>query len=423
MDYFKALKSAVHQVLLLASWRVARLTVSKLDAASRPQRGVLLMHCDPWHLVGSLGDEAMMTAAQAVSAEKVPGRDFLINAASPMADEVARARGFTTIAHHKGVLMPFKFLRTLRACRPEFGLLMGADVMDGHYSPVLSLWQIIHADLMARSGVKTAFLGFSLNRSPAVAIVRAFRWLHPDVAINIRDAKSLRRFTEATGVQAHLVADTAFLLTPSPLSGPAQAAVDWAREQRQAGRRVVAINFHPLLYQGAQASSQTAALGAALGSAMQALEQQHQVSWLYFPHDNRDRVGDVLPLTTLYHSLSADARAHSYLMTDTPRATEAKAICSELDAVITGRMHLAIAALGMGVPVQVFDYQDKFKGLMEHFQLSEALVLDPEHSTQAAYLTAQIDSFLGAIATLRTQVAARLPQVMALAERNYQRMA
>ena len=44
-----------------------------------------------------------------------------------------------------------------------------------------------------------------------------------------------------------------------------------------------------------------------------------------------------------------------------------------VDLVLTGRMHLAIAALGMGTPPLCVAYMDKFEGLFHLFDIASRL--------------------------------------------------
>lgn len=60
-------------------------------------------------------------------------------------------------------------------------------------------------------------------------------------------------------------------------------------------------------------------------------------------------------------------------------------MCTSLDAVVTGRMHLAIACLGQSVPAACISYQDKVEGLYQLLGL-EGLAIDAQfvHSPDAS---------------------------------------
>ena len=100
-------------------------------------------------------------------------------------------------------------------------------------------------------------------------------------------------------------------------------------------------------------------------------------------------------------------------------ATEIKAVCRHFDFVMTGRMHLMIAAFGMGVPAVGVDYQGKFSGLITHFGLSEENLISPSEICGDEALYAFISRrFLDRAATGR-QLREALPSVLAKAELNF----
>ena len=67
--------------------------------------------------------------------------------------------------------------------------------------------------------------------------------------------------------------------------------------------------------------------------------------------------------------LEPELQASTRLIEEKCSARQVKAISGHCDLILSGRMHLAIASLGQGVPVVCLTYQDKFEGLMEHFGL------------------------------------------------------
>lgn len=317
--------------------------------------------------------------------------------------------------------MPLKFANILQEVRPSIGLVVGADIMDGHYSPVLSLRMLIAADLLARYGAKTSFVGFSLNASPSRAIRYAFRNIDPRVRVNLRDPLSWQRFQSISGRKGNLVADSAFLLEPATiLSDKAAAAVAWMQGCHDAGRRVIILNLHPMLFSADRGPSAMPRLMASMLKAISVLTSRHALSWLLLPHDNRPTSGDMTTLAALDHEVNPSLREHVMLVDEPPSASEIKAISKFADGAVTGRMHLAIAALGQTTPVMAFAYQDKFAGLLQHFHMPEWLVLDAEASTDADYLLARIEQFVSELPALRKEVERYLPAVTAAANATFE---
>ena len=81
-----------------------------------------------------------------------------------------------------------------------------------------------------------------------------------------------------------------------------------------------------------------------------------------------------------------------------------------MDLILTSRMHLAIAALGSGVPVACMPYLGKFEGLLKHFGF-DGITIEPDRAVVPAELSAFLLSVLPRREALRRQVAERLPDV------------
>ena len=300
---------------------------------------------------------------------------------------------------------------------PDAVLVLGADVMDGYYNPATALRLLAIADLHARRGAQSTILGFSFNKHPAPEVVRAFRMASPALRINVRDPVSLARFGAAVGDRARLVADMAFQMPPDTNSHRLAPMRLWLAEQRAAGRTVLGVNAHPMLFLG-QAETKVHALVASLVHAMGALLDTRDVALVFLSHDDRAEHGDDVCLRPLHIALESKHGPKLFYPADQLSAPELKAAASMMDGVVTGRMHLSIAALGSGVAVAGLTYQDKFEGLFEHFGLSREWLLSGESALDESRLTRWVQAFVDQIPDLRNQVASRLPDVMALSYDN-----
>ncbi len=319
-----------------------------------------------------------------------------------------------------GPLMPLRFSQLLATCRPALGFVMGADVMDGHYSPVNSLRMIIAADLLARWGARTVFVGFSLNEHPCLLVRYAFKKLHENVRVNLRDPLSRHRFQLMSRRKSCQVADLAFLLEPATkLCQDSASMVTWMQQRRAAGRRVLILNVHPMLFSPHEAPRAMPRLLNAMLQAMNALTDKHALSWLLLPHDNRSHAGDSAALEALTLEMSPSLRKQVLLVRKAPGAQEIKALTQHADGAITGRMHLAIAALGQSTPVMVFAYQDKFAGLMLQFSMPDWLVLDGAAATDPKILMDGMERFVSQLPELRLEVQRHLPTVRMAADATF----
>lgn len=407
----------IYQHGLICSWLLARIVaIARSSRRVMPDK-LLIIPGDAQTLIGSRGDEAMLVAASRVARAKKSVKEYLVACEFSAAERNAACLGMRAISVWGRLSMPFRFLRTIKLERPGTALIMGADMMDGYYSPITSLRMVIAADLLARSGARTSFLGFSWNEDPAPIMRIAFRFLHRSVRVNLRDDISLQRFMNFTSMPAKLVADTAFLLEPAELSGQDSEIAGWVGEQRNAGRRCIAVNFHPMLFTKERVNQDLPRLIEKFSSLINSYARAsgESLSWLLMPHDDREEAGDMRAMAALYACLSEEARATALLVNVPPRADSIKKILSNVDGVVTGRMHMAIAALGSGVPVMALAYQGKFAGLMQHFDQPTWLVRDPASVLVDSALTDSVQRFLDELPRLTTQVRKYLPGVKAAA--------
>lgn len=195
-----------------------------------------------------------------------------------------------------------------------------------------------------------------------------FRLLDPGVVLNLRDAISLQRFDDFARKRAHLVADAAFMLTPrADTAAVKQIAASIAR-QREQGRKVFVFNIHPMLFRKPEPAKLRQMIELA-AVAMERLSREHNASWLLLAHDYRPEIADDNCLRPLADRLKPTLGDHVHHVDQALSAGEIKAVVGLVDGVITGRMHLAIAALGQGTPVAAITYQDKF-GACSHTSAS-----------------------------------------------------
>src|SRR5690606_15553883 len=99
-------------------------------------------------------------------------------------------------------------------------------------------------------------------------------------------------------------------------------------------------------------------------------------------------------------------------------AGELKQIAGGVDVLFTGRMHLSIAALGMGTPAGWATYQSKFEGLARHFDAPDWLLLSPQDAQNPDKLHAVLARLIDERTALRQLVADRLPSVKELSNLN-----
>lgn len=409
----RALKHRVQITLLRLQWD--RREPAPAADVSPPIARLLLMPADPWTLTGSKGDEAMMTAVAQQLRGRMPGLLVGVITASPAASAHARRLGYVPVEAWSWWLA--RGGRRIDAFAPDALVVLGADVMDGYYNPVFSTRVLLMADAASRRGVRVTLLGFSFNDHPVESLRPIFDGLSRAIAVHVRDPLSLDRFRRFSTTPAELVADAAFMLEPDASTDTVASVRAWAERRRAGGDAVLGFNIHPMLITRAT-EQQVDRLIANAVAALQAVAAQRRVSFLLIPHDYRGASGDMACLAPIHHRLAQALNDSLMLVTGKQSAAQLKAVSGLVDGLVTGRMHLAIAGLGMGRPVAAMTYQDKFHGLFDHFNLPRRFVLAPEALMEEGRLESLMLDFIDSLPELERQVAQCAASVQDAASRN-----
>jgi colanic acid/amylovoran biosynthesis protein len=414
-----AVRELIRVPLLYTEWAIERNRVreSCQIRLPGPVKSVLIVSGDPVTLTGSRGDEAMLIGI--VEKIRYQNRGCSIGIVShrpsiPRSLEELELNIEAVWSNPSWSLKPL--LDTVS--RYDSVAIVGGDVMDGYYSPLTALRLWVLGDLAARMGKRSVAVGFSFNESPSRWLRRSLSSISPSMKLLVRDPVSLERFNAFSSVKARLVADCAFLLAPQEDHPAVKEVYAWSNGQRLAGRLVCGFNLHPLLLK----SSDDARLQSVVDSAASALSEiarRRNVSFLLIAHDFRGgALGDGAVLQPIYEKLRVELRERIGYWSHEFAAPELKAIAGLTDLVITGRMHLSIAALGMGVPVAGVTYQGKFEGLFKHFKLPPSLLMAPEDLVDSFRLRELIESLIDSQPQMKTHVAKLWPCVERLAMLN-----
>lgn len=146
------------------------------------------------------------------------------------------------------------------------------------------------------------------------------------------------------------------------------------------------------------------------------------VFFVLLPHDYRTKEfgeGDHQLAESIFNHLPKDVKERTVFSSEQLHASEIKLICKQLDLVISGRMHLAIASLGAGTPVGCISYQDKFEGLFRHFEFSEeAVTINSNTALSEIELVKFINEMIRNISNYKEHIAKELPRVIKLSNSN-----
>ena len=404
---------------LVSDWRLARRSVRPASAgASAISSRVLIVAADPWTICGSRGDQAMIETVTHYFRTRDPRAIIAIATDPEVGGPVVTALGHVPFKVWTNPTFVEEVTQSLEAWSPTAVCVLGADVIDGAYGAMAAAKMLIIADLASRRRIPTSILGFSFGTRPSARLRPVFARLHHGVALNVREARSLRRFRAFARRPVQQVADVAFSLPPAA-AGPALAqTVGWIEDRRSQGRLVLGINLHPTLL-GTGASERTAALIEAMAQSLRFLHDQAPASFLLLAHDFRPEVADDICLGPLAQRLRQCPEIDFHYPAGYPTAAELKSLAGRLDGLIAARMHLIIAGLGGGVPALALCYQDKFEGLLDLFALPGWLAVDPQDALDHAVLTDRIGRFVAALAALRSTIGRQLAQVREASMRNF----
>eukprot|EP00939_MAST-03C_sp_MAST-3C-sp1_P000138 g138.t1 len=259
--------------------------------------------------------------------------------------------------------------------------------------------------------------------------------------------------SSANNVVVRLAADPAFHLRPAPLATNEADiwyhervihAVSWIRRQRgKFGRVVVAMNAN--LHGNAQVGGGRASYLAQAVSSVTNLIQNENAAVILVAHDFRRGQSDSDFARKIYvgvvselreTSKSVDGSTHLHLFAEGSignrfryyTARHVKQIIQRVDLVFSGRMHLAICAIGSSVPAIVISHQPKYRELMSWFGLENSAVLKSDKICRtgdvATTTNSMVDFFSNwirndAYKRARRQIVDALPIIKSLSRFNF----
>lgn len=298
-------------------------------------------------------------------------------------------------------------------------LVVGADMLDGYYGINHSLLLFRLADLAARMGISSTIIGSSFSDAAAEGVKRFVSGMSPRVTLFARDILSFERIAAIRPSKTPLSADIAFLLKPSTSqdSDTLRQIHEWIDGARARGIKTVVgcnVNSLPLAKSN---HSLDQLVDAHVAGFVEAAKRHGPLAIVFLPHDRRPPHSDVDALEHLGRKLPPAIERCDLLHSLIPRAADLKGIAGRCDAVLSGRMHLGIAALGSGTPTACLAYQGKYQGLFAHFDLGQ-FVIPYEEALEPGRIANCLDSLLKDRSKIGQQIAQRLPRVQSLSRLN-----
>ncbi len=279
--------------------------------------------------------------------------------------------------------------------------MLGADVLDGYYGTRVTARLVTIATLAERVGLPTTVSGFSVSDRITADAARHLRTIPSSIRLWARDPAAVKRARDLGLQGVRLCADSAFLMEPArqPLRAP-------IRSQAHDAPLRIGVNANAIVgrWIGMESADEFVRV---LAASILRLDERGVYSWQLLPHDFRSDDSDDACLERLFALLPPHVRARTRTTRPTS-AMHAKAICSELDFVVTGRMHLAIASLGTGTPAACMDYQGKVAGLLDRMELRD-LLIDARTTRDPTALSDRIADLINRRAELGSRIETALP--------------
>jgi len=286
-------------------------------------------------------------------------------------------------------------------------VVIGADVLDEGYSlerSAATFWAVRAAE---RIGVPARVIGFSVNGAPSAELGRRIAALKR-TRLYARDPLSYARLQQ-TAHHLYLSGDLALLLEPAPWH---EVNVDVRRYLDEHLGNVIGVNLTEVVL-----GNDPERFFERLATAFALIGRKLGLKFLLIPHDEQ---GGVEFLRRFSRVLETKSPGIGYMPDSVPSARQLKTIAGRCRHIFTCRLHLGIAALGMGRPITCFPYQGKFEGQFEHFGLpSDGLLAPDSLPDDDGCLAELLERRIEQSELLATFVQRRLPAIQALSRSNF----
>ncbi|MBW4560983.1 MAG: polysaccharide pyruvyl transferase family protein [Mojavia pulchra JT2-VF2] len=376
---------------------------------------------------GSLGDEALLTATVEYFKMQGAKRIGIVTYESDsqwanisLTDDETTSLNYHYL--HEYLSSPealFHFAHAVSSY--ECFYCIGADVMDGYYSEKDTLQRLKFVSMANAMGVKAAVVSFSFNDKPIPNVIQSLQELPSDIRLCSRDLISYQRLIHHLKRPVELGADLAFLLNPDMDTEIVESISQWVCQQRANNRIVVGINANYKLIDELEVKTLDQLIKTFVDTLIGLYSKNEKLSFLLIPHDFRnigEKNSDVFLAEAILEVLPSEIRTHCTKVPTPCSAREIKAICRNLDIVLSGRMHLAIACLGQETPAACITYQGKFEGLYKHFEL-DGMTIEPQQALQPGNLVNFFMPLIEKRDDIRKHIRAKLPNIQKLAKANF----
>lgn len=260
-------------------------------------------------------------------------------------------------------------------------IILGADVLDGAYGQMDSIARLNFAKFSSDLGLSTRILGFSFNDRNIPEIKSLIRTISSKVKLYVRDEISFNKLSCITSTNLILSADISFVINPNDFQSSSHASLLFRKLEsvKEISGRLIGIN---LISWNLEIDKRKEFLSYVVRNIENLFLRDSELYVVLIPHDFRKEHGDDNKfLNELYQMFDDGNKKRIFLADIISTGIDAKRIVGFCDVVLTGRMHLAIAAMSQNVPALSFVYQGKFEGLYKMFNLDCTYMLNVSELT------------------------------------------
>lgn len=398
--------NASHTIAELYARLLSRKHGSKADR-------VLLMSPTPYW--GSLGDEAMLIA----SCEYLQRNGCQVGVCVNSREDLPNfTNGFDAVVSIPNLYTPklrtgVDFINKVKEW-DAIGVF-GADVIDGVYSKERSVAMLDKIIEMKELGAHAALLGSSVRGHDVKPQTREKLKTIGEERLHFRDPVSANRVHRVTGLNGVVVADAAFLLE-SRLCSSGERLLEKIDEFSKSTNHTWGVNTNWRLFDGYIDRQDYISLVVEIAGKVD--KRFGRTSFVLLPHDTRGGRGSDFEVASDIDRRMKEEGMYSICPDPEIRSYSIKRVCQDFDFVLTSRMHVAIAALGVGCPVASISYQGKFEGLYEHFGLNQGIFPGKRIAERQALQRFVLSTFENR-EKMKAQIRSELPRIKDLAERNF----
>jgi polysaccharide pyruvyl transferase WcaK-like protein len=283
--------------------------------------------------------------------------------------------------------------------------LIGADVMDGCYNVRASVNRLFLLQIMNSLNVPTRVTGFSWSADPKQSPQSLIKNISGETKLLVRDSKSSDRLRAFGISEITECADLAFSDQSEDASNPVS---EWIDSDKGA---VVGINISGLSSAFNEQSQSQIDEYVKIAKHIKGLGYRV----LVIPHVFRAKDGDIEVSRDLFR-LACDDR--DFLISEIFTPAQERNFIRKANFLVTGRMHVAIIGLSVGVPAIALETMGKVEGLFELFgNKSYCIPRDVGFSRQVMI---RIDELHHNHDQAVRKIEKYLPSIRALSSRNFE---